>query len=71
MASAQIKPKILEIIQKYYFPLNLQLIPCIPGLILSILPGLDENLEELKNNVFKTIEEAENCVGKKYLYGAI
>lgn len=32
----------LEIIRNYYIPVGRDLIPCIPGLVLSILPGLEE-----------------------------
>ncbi len=44
-ANAQLKNKFvfLKIIKTYYIPLGRDLIPCTPGLVLSILPGLDEN----------------------------
>jgi hypothetical protein len=44
---AQQKNKLifLEIIQSYFIPVGRDLIPCVPGLILSILPGLEENNE--------------------------
>lgn len=32
----------LEIIRNYYTPVGRDLIPCLPGLVLSILPGLEE-----------------------------
>ena len=55
-ASSQIKPKILALIQKYYLPLGPHLIPCLSGLVVAILPGLEENNEELQKNVMNTLD---------------
>lgn len=65
------KPKILELLNRYYFPLKLELIPCIPGLIISLLPGLNEQNEELQKSVYEAFKKAEECVGTKYLLGAV
>ena len=61
----------MEIIRKYYFPLKLEIIPCIPGLVMSLLSGIDEQNEALLNDVLRTFEDAEKCVGKKYVIGAV
>ena len=50
-SSSQCKPKVLEILQKYYYPLGAQLIPSIPGLINSIIVGMEDTNEELTKKV--------------------
>ena len=70
-ASSQVKPKIIELLNKYYFHLKIELIPCIPGLVMSLLPGLDEQNEELQKSVLEALKKAEECVGPKYLLGAV
>lgn len=42
-----------------------------PGLVMSLLSGIDEQNEALFNDVLRTFEEAEKCVGKKYVVGAV
>lgn len=37
----------VDIVKQYFLPLQLELIPCLPGLILSLLPVLEENNELL------------------------
>eukprot|EP00761_Pharyngomonas_kirbyi_P012956 gb/GECH01012983.1/.p1 GENE.gb/GECH01012983.1/~~gb/GECH01012983.1/.p1 ORF type:complete len:1803 (+),score=413.66 gb/GECH01012983.1/:1-5409(+) len=41
-SSMQIKPNVLEIIKRYFLPLKETLIPSLPGIILGLLPGLEE-----------------------------
>ena len=67
----QVKPLILELYQKYYYPLKKQLIPCIPGLVVSILPGLDEQNEELQKKVFASLDQACESAGKRHFIGAL
>ena len=43
----QLKPNILDIIDTYFLPLETDLIPIAPALVVSILPGLLENNEDL------------------------
>ncbi len=38
---------------------------------MSLLSGIDEQNEALLNDVLRTFEEAEKCVGKKYVVGAV
>jgi len=66
-----VKPKIIDLLNKYYFPLKIELIPCIPGLVMSLLPGLDEQNEELQKSVHEALRKAGECVGTKYLIGAV
>ena len=52
----KVKPKLLDLIENYYLPLKMNLIPCIPGLVVSILPGLEENNEEIQKKVLHTLD---------------
>ena len=65
------KPKVLDLIEDYYLPLGRNLIPCIPGLVISILPGLEEQNELLQKRVYHILDKAGEAVGRKYLLGAI
>ena len=65
------KPKILSLYREHYFPLGKQLIPCITGLVVSILPGIEEQNETLQKDVFSTLDQLSNCVTKKYFVGAV
>lgn len=42
-----------------------------PGLVISILPGLEEQNELLQKRVFSIMDNAGEAVGKKYLLGAV
>lgn len=42
-----------------------------PGLVISILPGLEEQNELLQKRVFSILDNAGEAVGRKYLLGAI
>ncbi|KAL4485808.1 hypothetical protein ABPG72_012348 [Tetrahymena utriculariae] len=70
-ASAQLKPDILDIIETHFCPLETDLIPCSVGLIVSILPGVVENNEEIQRKTFQVFEQLQVKIGKKYLYGAL
>ncbi len=67
----QVKPKILQLYREHYFPLGKQLIPCITGLVVSILPGVDEQNEGLQKDVYSTLDQLSEVVTKKYFIGAI
>lgn len=56
-ASFQVKPKILELYKNHYLSLGKELIPCLPGLVVSVLPGLDEQNEEVQKGVLFILDE--------------
>ncbi|EGR29100.1 n-terminal domain protein [Ichthyophthirius multifiliis] len=70
-ASIQLKPDILDIIEKYFFPLEKELTPCASGLIVSILPGMIENSEPLQRKTQQIFEQLQEIIGKKYVYGIL
>jgi len=61
----------LLLYREHYFPLGKQLIPSITGLVVSILPGIEEQNENLQRDVFSTLDQLSNCVTKKYFLGAV
>lgn len=50
------KPRLLKVYETYYLPLKNNLIPCLPGLVLSLLPGLEESGTELAERVMKLLD---------------
>ena len=62
---------LLDLIETHYFPLKHNLIPCMPGLIIAILPSLEDSNEDLQKRVFGTLDKAMSCVGKKFFMGSI
>ena len=62
---------LLDLYREHYFPLKKQLVPCISGLVLSILPGLDEANEGFLKKVYETLDDLSSSVGKKYFIGAV
>jgi hypothetical protein len=50
-ASIQIKPVILDLIQAYYLPLGKALLPCLSGLVISLLSGLEEEGSDIYQRV--------------------
>lgn len=45
-ANMSVKPLLLDIFNNHFIPLKLDLLPCLSGLLSSILPGLDEEGSE-------------------------
>lgn len=63
----QIKRDLLELVKEYYVPLGKELVPCIPALITSIMPMVEENEEDIKKTMDEIIQELKNV--KKYFIG--
>ena len=70
-ASSKVRPQYLELIQRNYTPLGRELIPMISGLVSSILPGLDDQLESIQKMVYQTLDLLQKSVGRRYLIGSI
>ncbi|EAR92823.2 dopey, amine-terminal domain protein (macronuclear) [Tetrahymena thermophila SB210] len=70
-ASLQIKPQFLKLIQDYITELQVQLIPCLPGLIACVLPGLEDNDESVQRQTIKLLDTVQEGVGQKYFFAAL
>ncbi|KAG5436940.1 hypothetical protein PCANB_001350 [Pneumocystis canis] len=55
-ASTKIKPYFLGLIETFYLPLGTSLRPCIKSLIMSLLPGLEEESGEYFDEVFSVLD---------------
>ncbi|EGR31419.1 n-terminal domain protein [Ichthyophthirius multifiliis] len=65
----QLKYLFIDIIEYYYVPVGRELIPCIPGLILCLLPGFEENNKEIKLKIKNCLLLLMKACGRKYFYG--
>lgn len=63
-ASTSVKPLLLGLYKEHYLPLGLQLKPCLKGLVLGLLPGLDE-----QNEYFETVYEMLNALAERVGHG--
>jgi aspartate-semialdehyde dehydrogenase len=62
---------VLDLLQKYYYPLGVQLIPTIGGLLTSIIVGMEDTNEEQVKKVLSSLDAACECVGVTVFYGAL
>ena len=44
-ASMSVRPCLLDVYEKYYLPLGVNLIPCLHGMVLGLMPGLEDESE--------------------------
>jgi len=71
-ASSKVKFVFLELINNYFIPLKRDLIPCLPGLISSLIPGLEEtSSEQLTKELHKTFNKIMEVVGRRYFIGTL
>ena len=72
-ASAQNKIKFLEnIIKKHYLTLEkCEFKLCLSGMLICILPGLEEQNETLQKTIKEIFKESRNILGDEYFYGIL
>ncbi|KAH8741038.1 hypothetical protein FG386_002584 [Cryptosporidium ryanae] len=66
-SSTQVKPIFLDLIEKYFLPLGPSLLPCLSGLLVGLLPGVEDPKSECYERLMKTFQliSNDNCVGEK------
>ncbi|OII71806.1 uncharacterized protein cubi_00613 [Cryptosporidium ubiquitum] len=66
-SSTQIKPIFLDLIDRYFLPLGPGLLPCLSGLLVGLLPGLEDSKSECYDRIMKTFQSISSgsCVGEK------
>lgn len=69
-ASMQVRPKFLELIQKFYLPLGAELMPCTSGLVMSLVPGLEESNSETYPKVLKLIDSIAEATSSQAVFHA-
>ena len=55
-ASYQVKPKLLDLFERYYVPLGAFVVPCLPGLVLSLLSAMEDLGSEFYHRAVKLLD---------------
>ncbi|UKJ87906.2 hypothetical protein MACJ_000348 [Theileria orientalis] len=70
-SSYSVRPQFLSIIDKYYIPLGPKLIPCLIGLLICIIPGLEDDKSETYDMVYNLVEKISKRVPEKYFMSSL
>lgn len=62
-ASTGVKPAILDIFDNYFLPLNHKLLPCLPGILLGLVPGLEDENGDHYTRVMRMINKIIDVTG--------
>ena len=46
-----VRPSLLDIYERYYLAVGRGLVPCLPGMVLGLLPGLEDESEHTERFV--------------------
>ncbi|CAG8446762.1 2882_t:CDS:10 [Ambispora leptoticha] len=65
-AKLSVKPQLLEIYEKHYFPLQKRLRPVMKAFITALLPGLDEENSEFFDKVLSLLDYLSGIVEQSY-----
>lgn len=61
----------LDIYEEFFLPLGKNLIPCLSGILISILPGLEEEGSEFYERVLKLVDNICSKTDKSLFYRAL
>ncbi|ORX62705.1 hypothetical protein DM01DRAFT_1314259 [Hesseltinella vesiculosa] len=67
-AATHVKPQLLNIIEKFYYPLGVQLRPAFRGLIIALLPALEEEGSEGFDKVVAMLDRLQNVAESPFFY---
>ncbi|KAI9258777.1 Dopey, N-terminal-domain-containing protein [Phascolomyces articulosus] len=67
-AAMHVKPQLLDIFEKYYFPLKSRLRSAMRGFIIALLPALDEEGSEFFDKVVTLMDHLSNMVDLPFFY---
>ncbi|KAJ3283037.1 hypothetical protein HDU79_009455 [Rhizoclosmatium sp. JEL0117] len=67
-AAMSVKPVLLQLYERYYLTLGMHLKPCLKGLILALLPGLEEEGNEFFDPVLRMLDKLMESVGTPYFF---
>lgn len=70
-ASMQIRPKIIDLIKTFYLPIGKDLLPCLNGLVMALVPGLEETNSEFYRSIVKLLDEVGEKVGQRNLFHSL
>ncbi|KAI8815780.1 Dopey, N-terminal-domain-containing protein [Fimicolochytrium jonesii] len=67
-ATTSVKPLVLTIYEKYYLPIGGRLKPCLKGMILAVLPVLEEENGDLFQRGVALLDAMSGAVGQGYFF---
>ena len=70
-ASYQVKPKLLDLFERYYVPLGVRVVPCLPGLVLSLLSAMEDVGSEFYHRAVKLLDALTECTPIEAIMSAI
>jgi frataxin-like iron-binding protein CyaY len=70
-AQLEIKHSIIGLFEKYYLPMQEQLVPMLNGLIGCLLSGMNDSETEMKGKILKLLIKINNCVGDHVYMSAL
>ena len=50
--SMSVRPSLLDIYERYYLAVGQGLVPCLPGMVLGLLPGLEDESEHTERYMY-------------------
>lgn len=62
-SDAQVKPALLELFERYYIPLGLQAVPCLPGLVLALLTAMEDLGSDVYRRALKLLDKLAASTG--------
>ena len=69
-STSQLKFDVLKIIEKFYVD-TIAVVPMLVGLVNAIIPGLNENHEELAKKIYSIFDKISSLLGRKWVDGAV
>uniref|UniRef100_A0A0G4IFE5 Uncharacterized protein n=1 Tax=Chromera velia CCMP2878 TaxID=1169474 RepID=A0A0G4IFE5_9ALVE len=70
-AATHVKPIFIHVIQQYFLPLGDRLLPCLSGLLVSLLPGVEDEKSDSYEKVFSTLQQISEGVGESHFMCAL
>ena len=70
-ASYQVKSKLLDLFQRYYVPLGPRVVPCLPGLVLSLLSAMDDVGSEYYQRAIHLLDALTYCTPTHAIMSAV
>jgi hypothetical protein len=63
-----VKPQVIRVYKDYYIPLKHRLHPCIKGLVLALLPDLEEESNEHFQSVIELMDDLQASIGSAAVF---
>ncbi|KAJ3346583.1 hypothetical protein HDU83_002866 [Entophlyctis luteolus] len=70
-AATSVKPLLLQLYDRFYLPLGVRLRPSLKGLILGLLPGLEEEGNEFFDSVMRMLDKLCESIGTRYFFQCV